>query len=162
MSDIYNVLFICTGNSARSQMAEALLNQSGKGRFKAFSAGSLPSGIVNPSALEALEHAGIKTKGLRSKCWTEFSQTDAPQMDFVFTLCDSAAGESCPVWPGHPVKAHWSFQDPALLPAEERQHAFQQTLILLKRRIDLLTALPIGKLDSLVLKHSVSEIGQAP
>lgn len=161
MSDVYNVLFICTGNSARSQMAEALLNQVGNGRFKAFSAGSQPSGIVNPLALEALQHAGIKTEGLRSKSWTEFSQVDAPKMDFVFTLCDAAAGEACPVWPGHPTKAHWGIQDPSLLPVEERQHAFQQALILLKRRIDLLTVLPIEKLDSLALKHRVTEIGQA-
>jgi len=161
MSDVYNVLFICTGNSARSQMAEALLNQAGNGRFKAFSAGSQPSGTVNPLAIEALEHAGFSAVGLRSKSWDEFSDANAPEMDFVFTLCDSAAGEACPVWPGHPTKAHWGIPDPSQLPIEERSHAFQQALITLKRRIDLFIALPIEKLDSLALKHRVTEIGQA-
>jgi arsenate reductase len=161
MSHIYNVLFICSGNSARSQMAEALLNQLGKGRFKAFSAGSQPSGTVNPRAIEALQHAGVSTEGLRSKSWEEFSQPEAPVMNFVFTLCDTAAGEACPVWPGHPTKAHWGVKDPSQPEASEQQHTFQQTLLVLKRRIDLLTALPINKLDALALKLHVTEIGQA-
>lgn len=160
MSKVYHVLFICTANSARSQMAEALLNQIGHGQFKAFSAGSQPSGMVNPLALDALQHIGINTAGLYSKSWDEFSGVDAPHMDFVFTLCDSASGESCPVWAGHPMKAHWGIQDPSLLPAEKHQHAFQQALTLLKRRLDLFIELPIEKLDSLALKHSVTEIGQ--
>ncbi len=160
MSKVYHVLFICTANSARSQMAEALLNQIGRGQFKAFSAGSQPSGTVNPLALDALQHIGISTAGLYSKSWNEFSGVDAPRLDFVFTLCDSAAGESCPVWTGHPMKAHWGIQDPSLQPTEKQAHAFQQALTLLKRRMDLFIELPIEKLDSLALKHSVTEIGQ--
>ncbi|MDW5415575.1 arsenate reductase ArsC [Iodobacter sp. CM08] len=162
MSKIYNVLFICTGNSARSQIAEAVLNHVGKGRFQAYSAGSQPAGSVNPLAIEALQHVGISTEKLRSKSWQEFSAADAPQMDFVFTLCDSAAGEACPVWPGHPTLAHWGVAAPGTGGNETIQHkVFHDTLLILKRRIDLFTALPVEKLDALALKLQVSEIGQS-
>lgn len=161
MSKVYNVLFICTANSARSQMAQALLNQIGQGRFKAFSAGSQPSGVVNPLAINALQHAGISTDGLYSKSWSEFSQADAPHMDFVFTVCDVAAGEACPVWPGHPTTAHWGIPDPSQAAADQLQHAFLQTLIVLRRRLELFTALPIDKLEHLALTSHVKEIGQA-
>ena len=162
MTDVYNVLFICSGNSARSQMAEALLNQIGKGHFAAFSAGSHPSGVVNPFAIEALEHAGFSAVGLRSKSWDEFSAADAPKMDFVFTLCDTAAGESCPVWAGHPTRAHWGIAAPSQDSDDNTQRkVFQSTLTLLKRRIDLFTSLPIDKIESLVLKQKLAEIGQS-
>ncbi|AMC37098.1 arsenate reductase ArsC [Janthinobacterium sp. B9-8] len=162
MSKIYNVLFICTGNSARSQMAEALLNNHvGQTRFKAYSAGSRPSGQLNPLALATLEHAGVPTAHLRSKSWAEFAVADAPQMDFIFTLCDSAAGEACPLWQSQPTLAHWGIASPAEGADEAAQSkAFFNTMLMLKRRIDVFTSLPIDKLDNLALKLRLDEIGQ--
>src|SRR5512147_1885128 len=135
---VFNVLFLCTGNSARSILAETLLNNMGKGRFRAFSAGSTPAGRVNPFALELLEKNHFPTGGLRSKSWDEFAQPDAPQLDFVITVCDNAAGEVCPVWPGQPMTAHWGIPDPAAVEGsdEERRDAFHDAAILLKRRIE--------------------------
>lgn len=162
-SKVYHVLFICTGNSARSQMAEVLLNTHGQGRFKGFSAGSRPAGQVHPLAIETLQKAGYSTGGLRSKSWNEFGEGTATAIDLVFTLCDSAAGEECPVWAGRPVRAHWGIPDPGHKENnEERLKAFHEALLVLKRRIDLLTVLPIDKLDSLTLKHRVTEIGEQP
>jgi arsenate reductase (thioredoxin) len=161
VSKVYNVLFICTGNSARSQMAEALLNHTGNPRFKAYSAGSHPGNQVNPLAIETLEHAGVKTEGLRCKNWDEFAAADAPAMDFVFTLCDAAAGEACPVWSGHPTRAHWGIASPSENDGKDAQRkAFLDTMLILRRRIDMFTALPIDKLDNLALKLRVDEIGQ--
>lgn len=160
-SKVYKVLFICTGNSARSQMAEVLLNAHGRGRFKGFSAGSRPAGHVHPLAIETLHKAGYATDGLRSKSWNEFSGDAAPAVDLIFTLCDSAAGEECPVWSGQPLRAHWGIPDPGHKENDdERRKAFHDALLILKRRIDLLTVLPIDKLDSLTLKHRVTEIGE--
>ena len=160
---VYNVLFLCTGNSARSILAEGLLNFEGKGRFRAYSAGSFPRGEVNPLALKTLERAGISTQGFRSKSWDEFAKPDAPVMDFVFTVCDDAAGEVCPVWPGHPVTAHWGVADPAAVGGSDvnRAHAFRETLRQLSNRIRVFTALPIEKLDHLTLKKQVDDIGRA-
>lgn len=160
---VYNVLFLCTGNSARSILAEGLLNFEGKGRFRAYSAGSFPRGEVNPLALKTLERAGISTQGFRSKSWDEFAKPDAPVMDFVFTVCDDAAGEVCPVWPGHPVTAHWGVADPAAVGGSDvnRAHAFRETLRQLSNRIRVFTALPIEKLDHLTLKEHVDDIGRA-
>lgn len=158
----YNVLFICTGNSARSIMAESILNQQGAGRFRAWSAGSHPAGTVNPHAIELLERNRFKTTGLRSKNWDEFAAPDAPRMDFVLTVCDKAAGEVCPVWPGQPMSAHWGVEDPAVVKGSEEivQRAFNDCFILLNRRIALLTVLPIEKLDRLALKHELTGIGR--
>ncbi len=158
----YNVLFICTGNSARSIMAEAILNQQGAGRFRSYSAGSHPTGAVNPYAIDLLERNRFKTEGLRSKNWNEFAAADAPHMDFVLTVCDKAAGEVCPVWPGQPVSAHWGVEDPAAVKgsAETIQRAFNECFIVLNRRIALLTVLPIDKLDQLALKKELVGIGQ--
>ena len=158
----YNVLFICTGNSARSIMAEAILNQQGAGRFRSYSAGSHPTGAVNPYAIDLLERNRFKTEGLRSKNWDEFAGADAPHMDFVLTVCDKAAGEMCPVWPGQPVSAHWGVEDPAAVKgsAETIQRAFNECFIVLNRRIALLTVLPIDKLDQLALKKELVGIGQ--
>ncbi|KAF1721461.1 arsenate reductase ArsC [Pseudoxanthomonas wuyuanensis] len=162
MKGHYNVLFLCTGNSARSIMAEVLANQLGHGRFTAYSAGSSPRGQVNPMALQVLQDAGFSTEGLRSKPWDEFAQPGAPEMDLVITVCDRAAGESCPVWPGHPVTAHWGVPDPAAATgsAEEIHKAFTQTLMVLQQRIHLLAALKIEALDRLVLESKVREIGR--
>lgn len=161
MKHCYNVLFICTGNSARSIIAEALLNTFGHGRFKAFSAGSQPIGTVNPYALEVLADHKVNTDGLRSKNWDEFSKAGAPEIDLVFTVCAKAAGESCPTWAGHPMHADWSMDDPAAVTGDETEikKAFQSTLILLKRRIDLLTMLPMEKIDALTLKNNLNDIG---
>ena len=160
---VYNVLFLCTGNSARSVLAEALLNSRGTGRFHAYSAGSRPVGRVNPFALETLVQAGLPTEGLRSKSWDEFAQPGAPALDFVFTVCDSAANEVCPIWPGQPVTAHWGLPDPAGLDGSdaEKARAFRDTFIALDRRIGLFTSLPIAGLDQLALKRKVDEIGKA-
>jgi protein-tyrosine-phosphatase len=160
---VYNVLFLCTGNSARSILAEGLLNSEGKGRFRAYSAGSFPKGTVNPFALKTLQRAGISSEGYRSKSWDEFAVPGAPQMDFVFTVCDDAAGEVCPVWPGHPVTAHWGVPDPAAVGGSDtnRAHAFRETLRLLSNRIRVFTALPFEKLDRLALKKHVDDIGRA-
>ncbi|WP_454832224.1 arsenate reductase ArsC [Pseudoxanthomonas wuyuanensis] len=163
MKGHYNVLFLCTGNSARSIMAEVLANQLSHGRFTAYSAGSTPRGQVNPMALQVLQETGFSTEGLRSKPWDEFAQPGAPEMDLVITVCDRAAGESCPVWPGHPVTAHWGVPDPAAATgsAEEIHKAFTQTLMVLQQRIHLLLALKIEALDRLVLESKVREIGRS-
>lgn len=149
-----NVLFLCTGNSARSILAEALLNHLGKGRFRAHSAGSQPVGSVHPLAIEALTHAGIAATGLRSKSWDEFTRTDAPHMDLVITLCDDAAGETCPCWPGQPATAHWDYPDPAAVtgPHESRLAAFEHTLREMARRLELFINLPADKVDRLALQ----------
>jgi arsenate reductase len=158
----YNVLFICTGNSARSIMAEAILNQMGAGRFRAYSAGSHPAGEVNPHAIELLERNRFKTTGLRSKNWDEFATADAPHMDFVLTVCDKAAGEVCPIWPGQPMSAHWGVEDPAAVRGSNEviQRAFNDCFIVMNRRIALLTVLPIEKLNKLALKKELADIGQ--
>ena len=159
----YNVLFLCTGNSARSILAEAHLNVAGRGRFTAYSAGSHPGGKVNPLALELLQKNRIDTSGLRSKSWDEFARPGAPALDFVFTVCDNAAGEVCPIWPGQPISAHWGVQDPAAVEGAEelRRRAFLRAFSELSTRINLLLSLPIDKLDRLVLKKKLEEIGKA-
>ena len=160
---VYNVLFLCTGNSARSILAEALLNTEGKGKFRAYSAGSFPKGAVNPFALSTLEHANLSGQGFRSKSWDEFAAPGAPAMDFVFTVCDDAAGEVCPVWPGHPVTAHWGMPDPAAVEGshDQKAKAFRDTLRMLSNRIRLFIALPFEKLDRLALKTQVDDVGRA-
>jgi arsenate reductase (thioredoxin) len=157
----YNVLFICTGNSARSILAEGLLNQLGGARFRAFSAGSRPKGEVHPLALAEMKSLGIATEGLRSKSWEEFAAPGAVTLDFVFTVCDQAAGEVCPVWPGQPMTAHWGMPDPAAVegPAEAKAKAFRDTAIALKRRIELMLALPLAGLDRLAIQREVRDIG---
>jgi len=160
---IYNVLFLCTGNSARSILAEAILNKEGKGRFKAFSAGSYPKGAVHPLALALLERKGFSTEGLRSKAWDEFAQPGAPTLDFIFTVCDNAAGEVCPVWPGHPMTAHWGQPDPAAVEGTEldKTNAFRDAFRMLERRIEMLTSLPMASLDQLSIGKKVREIGKS-
>ena len=158
---VYNVLFICTGNSARSIMAEAILNHLGQGRFKAYSAGSHPRGTVHPMALELLASQQYNIDGLRSKSWSEFVQAGAPVMDFIFTVCDQAAGESCPVWPGQPISAHWGFADPVAVTgdSEKQLKAFTSAEFQIANRIRLLLSLPIDKLDRLSLQAKQREIG---
>lgn len=158
----YNVLFICTGNSARSILSEGLMNQLGDGRFVAYSAGSHPKGEVNPFALRELARWHLPTEGYRSKSWDEFAAPEAPPLDFVFTVCDKAAGEVCPIWPGQPITAHWGVPDPAEVEGsdEQKQQAMHDAALTLKRRIDLLLSLPIAKLDNVALQKSVREIGQ--
>ena len=160
---VYNVLFLCTGNSARSILSEALLNRHGGGRFRAFSAGSQPAGRVNPFAIELLRDAGFPTDGLRSKNWDEFAAPCAPQLDFVFTVCDNAAAEVCPIWPGQPVSAHWGVPDPAAVQGSDelKRKAFRDAFITLERRINLFLSLPIRSLDQLALTRHVTEIGKA-
>ena len=160
---LFNVLFLCTGNSARSILAEAYLNSAGKSRFKAYSAGSKPGGRINPLALELLERSRIDTAGLRSKSWDEFAQPGAPRMDFVFTVCDNAAAEPCPYWPGQPVTAHWGVPDPAAVEGsdEEKRRAFRQALAALSGRINLFLNLPTDKLDGLAMKKKLDEIGRS-
>jgi len=162
MDKTYNVLFLCTGNSARSVLAEVLLAERGKGRFRSFSAGSHPAGQVNPFTLKTLALAGLPTEGLRSKSWDEFAVAGAPAMDFVFTVCDSAAGEVCPIWPGHPMTAHWGFPDPAAFEGSDadKQACFLDVFKQIGRRIDLFCALPIDSLDRIALKRAVQQIGQ--
>jgi arsenate reductase len=157
-----NVLFLCTGNSARSILAEAYLNTAGKGRFTAYSAGSHPAGQVNPFALELLRKNRLPTAGLRSKNWDEFARPDAPALDFVFTVCDNAAGEVCPIWPGQPITAHWGVADPAAATGtdEEKRRAFLRAFTELSTRINFLLALPVEKLDRLTLERRVREIGK--
>jgi arsenate reductase (thioredoxin) len=164
MSDkIYNVLFLCTGNSARSILAERLIDHLGRGRFKGFSAGSYPAGAVNPFALEILRRLGLPTADLRSKNWDEFAGPNAPQMDFVFTVCDNAAGEVCPIWPGQPMTAHWGAEDPAAATGsdEHKRAAFHQALNVLSHRISLFVSLPLAKLDALAIKCELDQIGRA-
>jgi protein-tyrosine-phosphatase len=164
MSDpIYNVLFLCTGNSARSIMAEAVLKRLGQGRFQAFSAGSHATGVVNPLALGALERMKLPATGFRSKNWDEFAVPGAPPLHFVFTVCDKAAGEVCPVWMGQPVTAHWGVEDPAAVMGsdEVRQAAFRSALRILTRRIELFLNLPLEKLDKLALQERLAAIGKA-
>jgi arsenate reductase len=165
MSDrVYNVLFLCTGNSARSILAESILNHQGKGRFKAFSAGSHPKGEVHPLALELLQQQHFPVDALRSKSWDEFAAADAPKLDFVFTVCDNAAGEVCPIWPGQPMTAHWGIEDPAAVvgDAEALRQAMSHAIRLLHRRIMLFVSLPMGKLDVISLQREVAGIGQLP
>jgi arsenate reductase len=160
----YQVLFLCTGNSARSILAEAYLNAAGQGRFAAYSAGSMPTGKVNPFAVELLAKHRIDAAGLRSKSWDEFARPGAPELDFVFTVCDNAAGEVCPIWPGQPMTAHWGVQDPALAQGadERKRKAFLRAFSELSTRINLFLSLPIAKLDWLVLKKKLDDIGRAP
>ena len=162
MQNSYNVLFLCTGNSARSILGEAILNHRGKRRFQGYSAGSHPTGRLNPFALKQLESAGLPVEGLRSKSWEEFAKPGAPQMDFVFTVCDSAAAEICPVWPGQPVTAHWGIPDPASVAGspEQIERAFRDAFVTMGRRIDLFLNLPMEKLDTLAVKKEVDRIGR--
>ena len=159
---VYNVLFLCTGNSARSIMAEKLMEHWGKGRFKAFSAGSHPTGKVNPFAIQTLQARGLTTEGVRSKSWDEFAAEGAPHLDFVFTVCDNAAGEVCPYWPGQPMTAHWGVEDPAAVEGsdEDKLRAFRTICGYLENRIKLFTALPFGKLDNMRIKQEIDAIGK--
>jgi len=160
---IYNVLFLCTGNSARSILAESILRKDGSGRFRAFSAGSQPKGEVNPVALRVLESMNYPTDGLRSKSWEEFAVPDAPVMDFVFTVCDNAAGESCPIWPGQPMTAHWGIEDPAAIEGSDiqRETAFVSAFRFMKNRIAAFTALPLGSIDAMALGTKLRDIGNS-
>jgi arsenate reductase (thioredoxin) len=159
---IYNVLFLCTGNTARSILAKSILRMESKGRFNAFSAGSRPKGVVNPFALKTLASYGYPTAGLYSKSWNEFATPDALKMNFVFTVCDNAAGEECPYWPGQPMTAHWGIEDPAAVEGSdlEKQRAFNLAFRYLRNRITQFTALPITSLDRLTLKNRLREIGE--
>jgi arsenate reductase (thioredoxin) len=159
---IYNVLFLCTGNSARSIMAEVILNRAGQGHFRAFSAGSQPKGKIHPYTLDLLRKTHFDVSGLRSKSWLEFSQADSPKLDFVFTVCDAAAGETCPVWPGQPMTAHWGVADPAAATGTEAEirYAFADTLRMLNNRINIFVSLPLAKLDRLSLQKKLDEIGK--
>lgn len=162
MEPHYNVLFLCTGNSARSIMAEAILNRKGKTTFSAYSAGSQPTGRVRPEALKQLELAKLPTNGARSKNWEEFSKPGAPQLHFVFTVCDNAAAEVCPVWPGQPMTAHWGVPDPAAVKGTPQviEKAFREAFMILDRRINLFLCLPLASLDTLVIKKEIQRIGQ--
>lgn len=162
-SPTYKVLFLCTGNSARSILAEAILNHRGAPRFCGFSAGSHPTGKINPYALKQLAAANLPASGLHSKSWDEFAKPGAPKMDFVFTVCDAAAGETCPVWPGQPITAHWGVADPAAVPgtSAEIERAFRSAFVTLDRRIALFLSLPLASLDSLSVKNKLAEIGRA-
>jgi arsenate reductase len=158
----YNVLFLCTGNSARSIMAEAIMNEKGRPNFVAYSAGSHPSGKVRPEALREIEAAGLATTGLRSKSWDEFARPEAPRLDFVFTVCDNAANEVCPVWAGQPMTAHWGVPDPAAAQGtkEQIQQAFREAFFLLERRIGLFLALPLATISHMSLKKEIDKIGR--
>ncbi len=160
---VYNVLFLCTGNTARSILAEGMLNQLGRGRFRGFSAGSHPKGVVNPFAVEYLRTSGAPVGELRSKSWDEFAAPGAPAMDFVFTVCDAAANEACPVWIGHPTTAHWGVPDPAAVdgPDEEKRRAFREAAAVLRRRIELFLSLPLEKLDRMATQRELVEIGRS-
>jgi arsenate reductase (thioredoxin) len=162
MKGPYNVLFLCTGNSARSIMAEAILNQKGAAGFRAYSAGSHPTGKVHPAAIKRLAQSKLPIDGLRSKSWDEFGRPGTPQFDFIFTVCDNAAKEGCPVWPGKPITAHWGIPDPAAATGspDEVARAFRDAFLALERRISLLVALPLASLDSLAIKKEVDRIGQ--
>ena len=159
----YNVLFLCTGNSARSILAEALINHWGRGRFVGYSAGSAPKGKVHPIALELLRHMNMPTEGMRSKSWNEFEQPGAPKLDFVFTVCDNAAAEACPVWPGQPMTAHWGVADPAAVEGSDTQKwlAFRQAFRELESRIKIFTSLPLHSLDRVKLQERLREIGRS-
>ena len=161
MPDCYNVLFLCTGNSARSIMAEAILNFKGRPAFAAYSAGSHPAGAVRPEALRQLELARLPTPGLRSKSWDEFGQPEAPQMNFVFTVCDNAANEACPIWPGQPMTAHWGIPDPAAVKGtpDEIERAYRDAFMMLDRRISLFLCLPMASLDRLAIQKEIERIG---
>ncbi|HTW44173.1 MAG TPA: arsenate reductase ArsC [Acidobacteriaceae bacterium] len=163
MQDHYNVLFLCTGNSARSIMAEAILNYKGKGRFMAYSAGSHPAGQPRPEALQQVESAGLSTAGLRSKSWDEFAKPGAPKLDFVFTVCDNAAKEQCPYWPGQPMTAHWGVVDPAAVKGTPEQvaRAFHDAFTILDRRIGLFLSLPLATLEDMAIKREIDEIGRS-
>jgi arsenate reductase len=163
MADVRNVLFLCTGNSARSILAEALMNHKGAGRLRGYSAGSHPSGAVRPEALRQLASAGVPTEDLRSKSWDEFAQTDAPKMSFVFTVCDNAANEVCPFWPGQPMTARWGVPDPAAVEgtAEEIAGAYRAAYVALEHRIGLFLSLPVATLDGLDLQRELDRIGQS-
>ena len=158
----YNILVLCTGNSARSIMAEALFNTLGKGRFKAYSAGSHPTGKVNPFALEILQKLNYLTDSIRSKSWDEFAKADAPKMDFIITVCDNAAGEVCPVWPGQPLTAHWGFEDPAAAQGtdEDKRKAFEKVFHQIKNRVNLFSNLSLSELDKLAIKAEMDKLGQ--
>jgi arsenate reductase (thioredoxin) len=162
MAAHYNVLFLCTGNSARSIMAEAILNHKGRPTFTAYSAGSQPAGKVRPEALKQLEHANLPTDGVRSKSWEEFAAHGAPQMDFIFTVCDDAAAEVCPVWPGHPASGHWGVPDPAAVQGtpDEIEKAFRDAFMTLDRRINLFLCLPLASLEALAIKEEIDRIGK--
>jgi arsenate reductase (thioredoxin) len=162
MSQHFNVLFLCTGNSARSIMAEAILNGKRSPNFTAYSAGSMPSGTVRPEALKQLHAANLPTEGARSKSWEEFSKPDAPEMNFVFTVCDNAAKEACPIWPGQPMTAHWGIPDPAAVTGtpQEIARAFRAAFVTLGRRINLFVSLPLASLDSLAIKKEIDRIGR--
>lgn len=161
---LYNVLFLCTGNSARSILAEVLMNKWGAGKFRGFSAGSHPKGEVNRHSIELLESLGLPTEGLRSKSWDEFAQPDAPPLDFVFTVCDNAAGEVCPIWPGHPISAHWGVEDPAAVEGsdEAKLAAFHKAFRELESRIKIFSSLSIHALDRAKIKQHVDDIGRSP
>lgn len=161
---VYNVLFLCTGNSARSIMAEALVTTMGKGRFKGYSAGSQPNGVVNPFAIEQVAATGYPVEGLRSKSWDEFGAPDAPQMDFIFTVCDNAAGETCPYWPGHPMSAHWGFEDPAAVTGtdEEKREAFHRIFRQIMARMSIFVSLPLNMLEKNAIQHEIQTIGATP
>jgi len=158
----YNVLFLCTGNSARSIMAEAILNHKGAPNFKAYSAGSLPAGFVRPEALQMIEQARLRMNGLRSKSWDEFAAPGAPKLDFVFTVCDKAAKEVCPIWPGQPMTAHWGVPDPAAVnsPQDAIGQAFRDAFMTLDRRIGLFLCLPLSSLDKLAIQKNIDDIGK--
>jgi arsenate reductase len=156
----YNVLFLCTGNSARSIIGEALIEKLGGERFRGFSAGSTPKGAVHPMALEVLSGMGFATEGLRSKSWSEFAGADAPEMDFVFTVCDNAATESCPVWPGKPMTANWGIADPAVVEGEAQLQAFLEAVRQLRRRIELFLSLPLDSIDRMSLANRLRDIGK--
>ena len=159
---IYNVLILCTDNSARSIMAEALINTMGQGRFRAYSAGSHPTGKVNPFAVEKVESVNYPTESLRSKSWDEYATPDAPKMDFIITVCDNAAGEMCPVWPGQPISAHWGFEDPAAVEGTdaEKRRAFEQTFRHMMNRVRLFVNLPLKMLDQTAIKRELANIGK--
>ncbi len=162
LSRVYNVMFLCTGNSARSIMAESILRKDGNGNFRVYSAGSHPNGVVNPFALKVLSGFDYPTDGLRSKSWDEYAGPNAPVMDFVFTVCDNAAGELCPIWPGHPMTAHWGIEDPAAVTGGdmEKEKAFTQALQYMKTRISLFLSLPLASIDKMALGTKLREIGR--
>jgi arsenate reductase len=160
MTKTYNVLFLCTGNSARSILAGAILNREGRGQFTAYSAGSQPKGEVHPRALRTVKEMGFATDGYRSKPWDEFAAEGAPELDFVFTVCNNAAGEVCPIWPGQPMTAHWGVEDPAAVDGEGQERAFRSAFYALQRRIQLFLALPLDSIDELSLQHHLREIGR--